>query len=236
MFISCGVPVIDNTWPIVYNMTLVIFVLRSFMRVAMDKSISRRERKKIETRQRLMRAALRLFEEQGYDATTVEEITEAADVAKGTFFNYFETKEAILPALAGWRFQLLEEALLPEQGAPASAVARIKLALRLVAGDSLADPALMRRLFAASVHRLDINPAHVLTEVLAEQVCQAQDAGEIRADLAPIYLGGLIRILFFHQLMMWHSGQRSVPLSELLDGMVDLLLDGIAGPYWRQSL
>jgi AcrR family transcriptional regulator len=202
----------------------------------MDKDLSRRERKKVETRQRLMQAALRLLQEQGYDATTVEEITEAADVAKGTFFNYFETKEAILPALAGWRFQLLEEALLPEQGAPTSAIARIKLALRLVANDSLAEPALMRRLFAASVHRLDINPAHVLTEVLAEQVRHAQDAGEIRADLSPVYLGSVIRILFFHQLMMWHCGQRSVPLSELLDGTVDLLLDGIAGPDRRQSL
>ena len=119
---------------------------------------------------------------------------------------------------------------------PTSAIARIKLALRLVAGDSLAEPALMRRLFAASVHRLDINPAHVLTEVLAEQVRQAQDAGEIRADLSPVYLGSVIRILFFHQLMMWHSGQRSVPLSDLLDGTVDLLLDGIAGPNRRQSL
>lgn len=236
MFVSYDVSVIDNSWPIVYNMTLVIFGLRSFMRMAMDKNLSRRERKKMETRQRLMRAALRLFQEQGYDATTVKQITEAADVAKGTFFNYFETKEAILPALAGWRFQLLEEALLPEQGAPASAVARIRLALRLIADDSLAEPALMRRLFVASVHRLDINPAHVLTELLAEQVRQAQDAGEIRADLAPIYLGGVIRILFFHQLMMWHCGQRSVPLSELLDRTVDLLLDGIAGPNWRKSL
>ncbi len=78
----------------------------------MDKNLSRRERKKRETRQRLMEAALRLFREHGYDATAVEDITQAADVAKGTFFNYFEAKDAILPALAGWRLQQLEEVLL----------------------------------------------------------------------------------------------------------------------------
>lgn len=201
----------------------------------MDKNLSRRERKKIETRQRLLEAALQLFREHGYDDTTVEQIAAAADVAKGTFFNYFETKEAILPALAGWRFQQLEARLSPDQGAPASPVARIKLALRLVADDPLADTVLMRRLFTAGMHRLDINPVHALTDLFAEQVRQAQIAGEIRTDLTPVYLGGVIRAMFFQQLMAWHCGQHSVPLPELLDGTVDLLLDGVAGPEWRRS-
>ena len=201
----------------------------------MGKNLSRRERKKMETRQRLMVAALQLFREHGYDDTTVEQIAAAADVAKGTFFNYFETKEAILPALAGWRFQQLEARLSPAQGAPASPVARIKLALRLVAEDPLADSMLMRRLFTAGMHRLEISPVYALTDLFAEQVRRAQVAGEIRADLAPVHLGGVIRAMFFQQLMVWHCGQHSVPLPELLDGMVDLLLDGVAGPEWRRS-
>ena len=201
----------------------------------MSKTLSRRERKKRETRQRLMEAALRLFREQGYDATTVEQIAESADVAKGTFFNYFETKEAILPALAEWRLGQLNEALMPERGAPASPVARIKLALRLVAADPLSDPAMARRLFAAGMCHRDIRPGRALLNLLAEQVRQAQAAGEIRADLDPIYLGGVIRALFFQQVMMWHHGYRPAPLPELLDAAVDLLLDGIAGPKWRQS-
>jgi AcrR family transcriptional regulator len=203
--------------------------------VMTDRNLSRRERKKIETRQRLLESAFRLFRECGYDTTTVEQIAEAADVAKSTFFNYFGTKETILPALAEWRLQQLNEALLPEQGAPASPVARIKLALRLVADDPLADPVLARRLFAVGGHRLGLKPVHALTDLLAKQVCQAQAVGEIRADLSPVYLGSVIRALFFQQLMMWHHGQRSVPLPELLDGTVDLLLDGIAGPEWRHS-
>jgi AcrR family transcriptional regulator len=204
--------------------------------MAIDSNLSRRERRKQETRQRLMGAAFRLFCERGYDATTVEDITEAADVAKGTFFNYFATKEAILPALAEWRLRQLEDALAPDQGAPASPVARIKLALRLVAQDPLADPVLMRRLFAARRHRPDVHPVHALTHVLAEQVRQAQAAGEIRAGLEPAYLGGVIRALFFQQLITWHRGHRPGPLPELLDRGVDLLLEGIAGPQWRPSL
>ena len=199
--------------------------------------ISRRERKKRETRRRLMRAALHLFREHGYDATTVEDITEAADVAKGTFFNYFATKEAILPALAEWRLRQLEDALQPEHGAPGSPVARIKMALCLVAEDPLANPALARRLFAAVMPHLDredTHPGRALTRLLTDQVRQAQGAGEIRADLDPLYVGGLIRTVFFQQLMMWHCGYCDDPLPELLDRTVDLLLDGIAGPKWRR--
>jgi len=204
----------------------------------MDSHLTRRERKKIETRQRLMEAALRLFREHGYDAATVERITEAADVAKSTFFNYFEAKEAILPALAEWRLQQLEEALLPEQGAPASPVARIKLALCLIAEDPLSDPVLTRRLFAAKGaakgHHRGVHLVHALTNLLADQVRQAQDAGEIRADLDPIYLGGVIRALFFQQMLMWHRDYRPVSFPELFDTAVNMLLDGVAGPKWRQ--
>src|SRR5687768_386466 len=56
----------------------------------------RRERHKAEIRERLFRTAIDLYMTRGLQATTVKEITEAADVGKGTFFNYFPTKEHIL--------------------------------------------------------------------------------------------------------------------------------------------
>ena len=60
------------------------------------KPIGRRERRCEETRENIFRAALQLFAERGFNATTIEAITEAADVGKGTFFNYFENKESLL--------------------------------------------------------------------------------------------------------------------------------------------
>jgi AcrR family transcriptional regulator len=57
-----------------------------------------RERKKIRTRQTIRREAFRLIEQNGYDATTVEQIAEAAEVSPSTFFRYFPTKESVLLA------------------------------------------------------------------------------------------------------------------------------------------
>ena len=62
--------------------------------------ISRRERKKEETKERIFQAAFALFKQRGVEQATVEEICEKADVAKGTFFNYFPYKEAVLRYLA----------------------------------------------------------------------------------------------------------------------------------------
>ncbi|GAA2141784.1 TetR/AcrR family transcriptional regulator [Glycomyces algeriensis] len=55
-----------------------------------------RERKKIETLHRLQEEALRLFDEQGYDATTIEQIAEAAGVSPSTFYRYFPVKEDVV--------------------------------------------------------------------------------------------------------------------------------------------
>jgi len=55
-----------------------------------------RERKKAKTRAAIREHAMRLFGEQGYQATTVEQIAEAAEVSPSTFFRYFPTKEDLV--------------------------------------------------------------------------------------------------------------------------------------------
>jgi AcrR family transcriptional regulator len=61
--------------------------------------LGRRERRKAETRQRLLIAARALIAEGGTDAVRITDVTERADVGFGTFYSYFETKEALIEAV-----------------------------------------------------------------------------------------------------------------------------------------
>lgn len=75
------------------------------------KNLGRRERRAAETRLRLFRSALQLFADRGLSNVTVEDITEAADVGKGTFFNYFESKEHVLGVMAEVQLAGVREAV-----------------------------------------------------------------------------------------------------------------------------
>jgi AcrR family transcriptional regulator len=78
-----------------------------------------RERKREATRNALQEAAVRLFSEKGFAATSVDEIAAAADVSRSTFFRYFGSKEAVVfsaPDEAGERFLACIEARPAEEG------------------------------------------------------------------------------------------------------------------------
>jgi AcrR family transcriptional regulator len=99
-----------------------------------------RERKKARTREAIIDAALELFERQGFDATTVEDIAEAADVSPRTFFRYFDTKLDVVMARNVDDSDDIDDliAALPADVGPLEAVHRVlrqKLAGQLAEGN-----------------------------------------------------------------------------------------------------
>jgi AcrR family transcriptional regulator len=98
---------------------------------ASNPALGLRERKKAKTRAAIQTEALRLFREQGYDATTVEQICQAAEVSESTFYRYFPNKPDVV--LYDELDPLLIQAL-RDQPPDAAPLAAIRAAFRTVFG------------------------------------------------------------------------------------------------------
>jgi AcrR family transcriptional regulator len=91
---------------------------------------ARGARRKRETRTRLLEAALKLMAEKGMEGVAINEITEAADVGFGSFYNHFESKEAIHAALTDWVFEEFADTLDRVAGALADPAEVIAVSVR----------------------------------------------------------------------------------------------------------
>jgi len=207
----------------------------------MNTTISRRERKKEETRQRLLSVSLELFHEQGYSATTVEDITERADVAKGTFFNYFPSKEALLSELSVWGIEKLQTALDVSNGAPQSPIARIKLLMRLLQEHMGGKLKLPRRAYAARLftppptQHAKLTFGESLSAILTDLVSEAQTSGEIRAELDAVLVSNLLHMSFFWSMVNCQENEDGPPPQAQFENVIDLWMDGIGGPEWSKE-
>jgi AcrR family transcriptional regulator len=146
-----------------------------------------RERKKEQTRRKIEDAALRLFEERGYTATTVAEIAEAADIAPRTFFAYFPSKEAVLFGDFDESFDGLR-AHMDQRGPDETTFDAVRAWIGTLLDDEAHDherEACRRRLIAAN-EPLVAHERHLMgrfERLLAENV--ARDLGDDPDDLQP---------------------------------------------------
>src|SRR5271155_3024923 len=169
---------------------------------------SRRARRSADIRARLFRAALELFAKRGYLETTVEDITEAADVGKGTFFNYFPTKEHVLATYGEQRVAAIEVALKKARSANHSVLAVLKELATDLAGQSSQSPDLLRSIFAAHLSCAPVraelqNRLQRARQLLAEIFVVGQKRGEIRRDRSAADLARLTHLILMGVIIAW---------------------------------
>ncbi len=148
-------------------------------------SLGRRERKKLEVRRRIRRAAAQLFAEKGYEAATVDEITTLADVAKGTFFNHFPRKDALLLELAEDLLESLEEELGPPESWRGSRRAQL-LRLFLYMGERVhGDPKLFKVMIVETTRNLwmrgEDDLGHEVRELSERLLTEGIEVGEFES-------------------------------------------------------
>ncbi len=164
--------------------------------------VSRRERRKEQTYRRLLEASESLFQSKGFDATTVEEIAEAADVAKGTFFNYFESKDSLLSAILYARVYPL---LISPPGAGAPVPERIRMLLEALWSELFPYRQFARRMVAHTIAQASPESAprdyRLPSQTLAALIREGQAQGTFRAEANPDMMGGFIVTYFFRLFM-----------------------------------
>jgi AcrR family transcriptional regulator len=176
--------------------------------VSRGQSKGRRQRHGAETRVRLFRCALQLFAERGYPNVTVEDITEAADVGKGTFFNYFQSKDEVLSVMSEIQLGKVKEAQrLAEAGERTIREVLHHLFLR-VAEEPGRSPDLARALlssFLASegVRVMAYNLACKGRKMLAKIVAAGQERKEIDSRLKQEKVALQIQQAFMGTLLLW---------------------------------
>ena len=197
--------------------------------------MSLRERKKLETRNRILDVAVRLFQDQGFDETPIEQVAAEANVSRATVFNYFPSKQDLLRAIAEGEFLRLAQM---SEGAPpdaGGAVHRIRAVMRQLVADTAPYLQVARYVILDAILSPGGSEAGMgLNTVLLRLVREAQEHAEIRASLDPDEvvqaITGAYLATFF---------QRDAPA---LDGddspvtrIVDMLFEGIAGPSLPQT-
>ncbi len=163
-----------------------------------DKHASRWDRKKARTHHRLLEAAEHLFRERGFDETTVEDIAEMADVAKGTFFNYFESKEGVLGAILHVHTQSLLDTP-PGAGQPAET--RIRLLFEMLWAELYPYRHIAQRMIAHAFAQAQKTPPpqddRRLQQVIATLVRQGQTEGHFRPNVNPDLVAVFLLSSFF---------------------------------------
>jgi len=192
----------------------------------------RRSRRSAELRERIFRASLDLFAKKGFAETTVEDITNAADVGKGTFFNYFPSKDHILLAFGEMQLgklrQAVDEARKTQQPLPAFLRS---LTTRMTA-EPARNPDLIRVLLLAFLSNQEVRKAmmDLQARVLAlhtEMIQLGQERGEIRNDLPPIELAQVFRQVIFGTALIW-SLYGDASLHARMDAAFEIIWTGLS--------
>ncbi len=195
----------------------------------------RRQRRRLENADRLLSAAKLLFARQGFAATTVEAITEAADLGKGTFFNHFPSKEHVFLALVEKQVGKLAAAA---QGYDPQAPIRqqVRRVAHQIGAEWHHSQSLLRTIFGTLLGNTELSAA--LQSLLARGrghmvalMREGQRRGELRRDIAAADLIRMVQQVMFGTQFIWSlqppTRGKAPDLLAWIDQALDLLWSGL---------
>lgn len=196
-----------------------------------EKPVCRREKRSIQTREKIFRVALQLFAERGFSATTIEAITDAADVGKGTFFNYFENKESILLEYREMQMGRIKTFVSNSAKSDAPLETLIYKLAVIMTEEHQNNPKMFQSLITAilSNNAVQKRTAEGLSRgrhMLAKLISHRQQSGEIRNDIEAEEIALSFQRMIFGTTFIW-SLSPDTTLEASLKKMTDVFICGV---------
>ena len=191
-----------------------------------DQLESRRERQKAERRHRIYESAIALFAEKGFEQTTVQEITDHADVGKGTFFNYFPSKDAILLSYQG---KLMEEMITAVEAFPDDSPAE---KLRYMFRYSVSQCRREGNLFMSFLRECFSRPMLIeadkethtdISERMHDLIAAGAAAGDFHRDLDTVVASRLLADAWVATWIEWGFFDKPYDIGEVFEQKLDYL-------------
>ncbi|WP_405907497.1 MULTISPECIES: TetR/AcrR family transcriptional regulator [unclassified Streptomyces] len=188
----------------------------------------RRERKRRQVRDQLYAAALDLFVTQGYESTTMEQIAEAADVARATVFNHFSQKVGFLEEWGARRRARVAEILGSSQLEDLSTGDQLRRYLREMAELNIASRPETTVLMDAGARVGSLLHDRSLEIELAKISERGRQRGELRTGVDADQVGAMLAASYFSTVLRWIRVEPApFDLRDRLDGALDVILLGI---------
>ena len=197
---------------------------------------TRMERKKSEMKQKITAVAMSLFKTQGVDATTMEQIAAQVDIAKGTLYNYFPVKEAIIDEYIKHTFRdknadrVRQIAKMPDTCTRMTAIFEELIVGVQAQKDIFAKYIVYRMQSMVSFHQ-DDNEKSGFFLVATEIIRLGQESGEIRDDLPVNILVELFEFAFIEVVKQCYLEPETFNAKETIARCVDLCIHGA----WRKT-
>jgi AcrR family transcriptional regulator len=189
-----------------------------------------REQKKQLTEERILKAAINLFTELGYEATTVSQITKQAGIAKGTFFNYFRCKEDLICKIQVNSVFEVANRLMHIQGPmiPLMKAYVQELVNSIKLNRSLARAIQQSNLSSPQLFAIQVEQFRQLNESLTPLFEIAQQRGEIDSEMSPALLAQMAIQTYCGVLLTWCFNQGDDNLAIQMALTFDLFFKGIS--------
>jgi len=199
-----------------------------------ENNLSRRERKKKELRNAIYHTAIKLFSQKGFDKVTIVDITNKIDISKATFFNYFSSKEAILPHFLSQRLEEVKKQLAEETTQSMSAVKKLQHLILLISKMVVENELLLKWVLIETFRlRAYQKKGHVevsekIREAMVEILREGKNTGEFKETMDPKMTADILESVLFVSTVRWVTVLKnsSNSLAESLLKKVNYFLEG----------